>query len=120
MTQTETIKIIEKLIELTQHKKLTWSYYNSNITLASHERYESAYSTEYLNKSLRIYKYSYQYWIDEDTYHWIYDTRFEFYDKASGVTLYIFPKVTNTDELLTTIMYQNSGVDSFYSQMFKQ
>ncbi len=119
MTQTETIKIIEKLIELTQHKNVIWLNYNGNMTLASHEKCESAYSTEYLNKSIRVYKYSYQYWTDEDTYHWIDDTRFEFYDKTYGTTLYIFPKVTNTDELLTTIMYQNSGVDSFYSQMFK-
>ena len=118
MTINETVKIVEKLIELTQHKTLVWSSYKSNMSLASHEKCESAYCTTYLDKNISVFKYSYQYWTDEDTYHWIDDTRFEFYDVVSGTTLYIFPKVTNTDELLTTIMYQNSGVEDFYTQMF--
>ena len=119
MTVNETLKIIEKLIELTQHKKLIWSNYYGKISLPSNEKIDSAYVTQYLDQNIRVYKYFYQYWTDEETCHWLEDVRFEFYSRVTGGTSYAFPTAPNTKELLETIMYQNSGVENFYNQIFK-
>lgn len=119
MTINETIDIVEKLIELTQHNKITWTIYNNNnLLLPSSEKVDISYTTNYLNKNIRVYKYYYQFWTDEETYHWIEDLRLEFYDTITGNVLFRFPKTSNFEELLSTIMYQNSGVKDFYNEMF--
>lgn len=119
MTLQETIKIVEKLIELTQHNQLTWRASSIQISLPSYEKVDTCFSVEHLNKNIRIYKYFYQVWTEEDSFYWAESIRLEFYNNNTLELEFRFPETSNMLELLNTIMYKTSNVEEFYDNLFK-
>ena len=117
-SQRETIEIIDKLLELTQHGNITWSSDEPPYNLTSADvRIQLVYVTQYLNRNIRLYEKEYKYFVDEAQFHWQSRSVFEFIDE-SGNTLWEFPQTANAWDLLKAIQYKNSQVDDFYKNMF--
>lgn len=116
MTTRDTVTLIEKLIELTQKKVIIWDISNFYPTLSSMERFDTVFSAKHLNMNLRVYKYFYRLYIDEDEYHTLEAFRLETFDENNN-TLFRFPETNNLKDLLDTVMYQKSNIEDFYKQL---
>jgi len=116
----ETIKVVDKLIELTQHNELSWESSEPPYNLTSPDvRIDLVYTTYYLNRYIRIYQKNYKYYIDDVQYTWDSRIVFEFIDE-SGNSLWQFPQTNNAWDLLKAIQYQNSNVSDFYKEIFSK
>ncbi len=119
MNTKEVVALIEKLIELTQKNIISWSVSNIHPTLSDMERVDTVFSAEYLGQNLRVYKYFYRYYRDEDEFFWLEDYKLETYDMYNN-TLYVFQKTQNIKDLMNTVMYQNSKIEEFYKNIMGQ
>ncbi len=116
----ETVEIIDKLIELTQHNQIIWqSASPPDYMRGADSRVDLVYLTRYLGQIIRLYKKHYKYYIDESQFVWDERIYFEFIDE-NGSTLWEFPQTPNAYELLKSVMYRNSQVGSFYNELFKK
>ena len=117
-SQRETVEIIDKLIELTQHNSLSWQAYEPSADMTNGDlRTELTYVTTYLNRKIRIYKQSYKYFMDETSFSWSDRVVFEMIDDNDN-SLWEFPQTSNTWDLLNAVQYSNSKVGDFYKDMF--
>lgn len=117
-SQRETVEIVDKLIELTQHGNLVWSGSDAPYNLTSKDvRVGLVYKSHYLNKTLRVYHNQFKYYIDESSYVWDNEINFEIIDNNENV-LWRFPATSNISNLLSAIQYQTSQVGNFYQEMF--
>ncbi len=112
----ETISLIEKLIELTQNNTVVWNISNDYPVLSDMEKYDTIFSTEYLGQKLRVYKSFYRHYKDEDEFYWLENYKLEMYNEQNH-TLFNFPSVPNTKDLLNAAMYQKSNVEDFYKKL---
>ena len=119
MNTKEVVALIEKLIELTQKNIISWSVSNIQPTLSDMEKVDTVFSVEYLGQNLRLYKYFYRFYRDEDEFYWLEDYRLETYDMYNN-TLYVFPKTQNVKDLMDAVMHQNSKIEEFYKSVMKE
>ncbi|MGB0389303.1 MAG: hypothetical protein ACPGWR_31155 [Ardenticatenaceae bacterium] len=116
------IEVIANLVFLTQDGLLVWGageLFNS-IGKQSDERIESVFYTTYKGKKLRLYKRTYKayrnditstpYMADEVVLEIVAD---------NGLTLWTFPKVDVTRDLLEAVQYEVSGANVFLVDMLK-
>ncbi|MCT7445517.1 hypothetical protein [Aliarcobacter cryaerophilus] len=116
MNTRDVVILVEKLIELTQKNIISWQISKNTPSLSSMEQFDTIYSTFYLNQNIRVYKYFYRYYKDEDEFYWLEDYRLETFDNFNN-TLYVFPKTQNVVDLLNAVMYQNSNIEDFYKNL---
>lgn len=119
MNTKEVVALIEKLIELTQKNIISWSVSNIQPTLSDMEKVDTVFSVEYLGQNLRLYKYFYRFYRDEEEFYWLEDYRLETYDMYNN-TLYVFPKTQNVKDLMDAVMYQSSRIEEFYKNIMGQ
>ncbi len=119
MNTKEVVALIEKLIELTQKNIISWSVSNIQPTLSDMEKVDTVFSVEYLGQNLRLYKYFYRFYRDEEEFYWLEDYRLETYDMYNN-TLYVFPKTQNVKDLMGAVMYQSSRIEEFYKNIMGQ
>ncbi|MEY3881845.1 MAG: hypothetical protein RIQ94_2641 [Pseudomonadota bacterium] len=116
----ETIEIIEKLIELTQHNQIIWQSQPAPRYMCSPDsRIDLVYETEYLGRYIRLYQKQFKYYIDENQYTWDENMIFEIVDDQ-GNTIWEFPRTPNAYELLKAVQFQNPQVSNFYNDLFKK
>jgi len=115
----EYIELIDKFIELTQHNKISWEREipapNSNL-LATGNKINLVYSTEYKTHYIRAYKEAYKHFTDENDFCWGYRLVLEFVDQ-SGNSLWRFPEINNIAELLNAIKYKDANVDNLLKEI---
>lgn len=116
MTTKETIQLVEKLIEMTQNDILVWSTSNGDNFGNTEKLYDLIYDVNYLNQNIRIYKYKFKVYSDELTFHWLEDISLELVNNE-GFTTFNFPKVSNIEVLLNTVMYKTSNVNNFFNSI---
>ena len=119
MNTKEVVALIEKLIELTQKNIISWSVSNIQPILSDMEKVDTVFSVEYLGQNLRLYKYFYRFYRDEEEFYWLEDYRLETYDMYNN-TLYVFPKTQNVKDLMGAVMYQSSRIEEFYKNIMGQ
>ena len=119
MNTKEVVALVEKLIELTQKNIISWSVSNIQPTLSDMEKVDTVFSVEYLGQNLRLYKYFYRFYRDEEEFYWLEDYRLETYDMYNN-TLYVFPKTQNVKDLMDAVMYQSSRIEEFYKSVMKE
>ncbi len=119
MNTKEVVALIEKLIELTQKNIISWSVSDMYPSLSDMERVDTVYSAVYLGQNLRLYKYFYRFYRDEEEFYWLEDYRLETHD-MNNHTLYVFPKTQNVKDLMDAVMYQNSKIEEFYKNIMGQ
>lgn len=118
MNAKETINLIEKLIELTQKNIIKWEISDKCPMLSDMEKYDTIFMTEYLGQKLRVYKFLYRHYRDEDEFYWLEEYKLEIFDEKNN-TLFNFPTVPNTKDLLNAVMYQKSDVKDFYKKIME-
>lgn len=112
-----TVKLIDRLIELTQEKKITWERVLAPLSLTFNGcKVKYIYITEYKNKNIRVYEETYKHYHDEDEFYWSSRVNFEFFD--AGESIYDFPEVSNARDLLKAIQYRDVDIDSFMNDIF--
>lgn len=119
MNTKQVVELIEKLIELTQKNIISWSVSDMLPSLSDMEKVDTVFSVEYLGQNLRVYKYFYRFYRDEDEFYWLEDYRLETYDMYNN-TLYVFPKTQNIKDLMNIVMYQSSKIEEFYKNIMGQ
>ncbi len=116
----ETIEVVDKLIELTQHNELSWESSEPPNNLTGPDvRIDLVYTTHYLNRYIRIYQKNYKSYIDDMQFIWDSRIVFEFIDQSEN-SLWQFPQTHNAWDLLKSIQYQNSKVSDFYKEIFNK
>lgn len=112
-SKSDAIKVIDKLIELTQHGSLVWQESNLRPALEGPDSIiEVVYVATYLDAMLRIYKRNYKYYFDENQFTWDSEIVVEFIAQ-NGYGLGRLPKTSNAAELLQSIQYQNPQIRNF-------
>lgn len=116
--QKQTVEIVEKLIELTQHGSITWNRQQPPSYMNNFDsRVDSVYITCYANTTLlRVYESNCKNFIDEERYFWETKVMLEFID-SNGISLGSLPVVPNTRELLNAIQYQDPSINNFYNNL---
>lgn len=118
-TKKQTVEIIDKLIELTQHGIITWEKNAPEQYMIDHyRRVELVFTAKHIGQLFRVYNRYFQHYYDEDTYMWDNEIIFEFIDE-NGVSLGILPNTPNTNDLFQSIQFQTSKVNNFYNDLFK-
>lgn len=119
MNTKEVVALIEKLIELTQKNTISWTVSDMLPSLSDMERVDTVFSAEYFGQNLRLYKYFYRFYRDEEEFYWLEDYRLETYDMYNN-TLYVFPRTQNVKDLMGAVMYQSSKIEEFYKNIMGQ
>lgn len=119
MNTKEVVALVEKLIELTQKNVINWSVSDRYPSVSDMEKIDTVFSTECLGQNLRVYKYYYRHYKDEDEFYWLEDFKLETYD-TNNYTLYVFPKTQNIKDLMDAVMYQSSKIEEFYKSVMGQ
>ncbi|WP_299010973.1 hypothetical protein [uncultured Shewanella sp.] len=115
----QTIEIIDKLIELTQHNKMVWASKDPVPPMIGPDhRVDMVYVANHIGRNIRVYKQHYKYYLDEEKYIWEDQINIEFVDDY-GSLLGELPKTPNSSELLNAIQFQNPQINSFYDDLFK-
>ena len=115
----KTMEIIDKLIEFTQHDRISWtSSANLPFLQGSDIRIDMVYVTEYIGRKFRIYKRHYKHYINEEEFFIDDEVCLEFIDN-SELSLGKLQHTSNVDNLLTAIQYQNPMIKNFYDDLFK-
>lgn len=118
INQRQSIEIVDKLIELTQHGELLWDYERPNsYMLAQDSKVDTVYLTQYLGRNIRIYRRDFKYYLDESQYTWDWEVIVEFVNDQ-GERMGRFPQSPNSIELIQAIQYQNPQIKDFYNDMF--
>lgn len=114
----QTVEIIDKLIELTQHSQISWESENPPAYMNNMDsRVDVVYIAKHLGRIFRVYKYHYKYFIDEERYSWSEQVNFEFID-GYGNIMGEFSSTPNAIDLLRAIQFQNPNINGFYKDLF--
>jgi hypothetical protein len=111
---------ILKLNKLTKDDEITWetSRFDPTSLTGTERMVGNAYTTVVNEKHLRLYKFEYRHYHDEDIFDYIPDFRLEFIDDR-GKGEWIFPYDRAISDLYDTILYKVSGADDFFDSFLK-
>lgn len=116
----QTVEIIDKFIELTQHNKITWASEDPiSPMIGPDSRVDLVYVAEHIGRNIRIYQQHFKDYLDDERYVWDEKINIEFiddYEKSMG----ILPRTPNAYDLLKAIQFQNPQINSFYDDLFKE
>lgn len=116
-TRRQTTEIVDKLIELTQHRTLVWSSDDPPGHLRGPDvRVEAIYSAKHIGRNLRLYKRTSRAYIDDVQYYWEDSVVLEIVDDLE-VVLAELPETPNAKELLKAVQFQNPAVGGFYAEL---
>lgn len=118
MNEKETVNLIEKLIELTQKNIIKWKISDKYPILSDMEKFDTIFSADYLGQKLRVYKFFYRHYRDEDEFYWLEEYKLEIFDQQNN-TLFNFLTLPNIKDLLNAVMYQKSNVEDFYKKLME-
>jgi len=125
---------IAKIIKLTQEEKIKWQTATKKPKiLEGIEKIDSAYTGEYLGKTLRIYKVytksekpylpdihtSFSLLVRPTEYQWTYSIVLEIIDKDGNV-MWTFPNLNILSDLYEEIGYKIAGVSDFICELLKE
>lgn len=116
----KSIDTIIKLNKLTKDNEITWetSRFDPSSLNGTERINGNSYITEINGKHLRIYKYEYRHYHDEDVFDYIPDFRLEFIDER-GKGEWVFPSDKAISDLYDTILYKVSGAENFFDTFLK-
>ncbi|AKS65908.1 hypothetical protein NJ8700_11105 [Aggregatibacter aphrophilus NJ8700] len=113
----DSIRVIDKLIELTQHNKLNWSEVRPrSYMLSPGENVDIIYRAQYQQVYINVYKRRFRYYYDDTDYSWDDEVIVELVNE-DGASLSRLPDTPNASELLSSIQYQSQAVQSFYNNI---
>lgn len=115
----QTVEIIDKFIELTQHNEIKWESEDPVAPMIGPDsRVDIVYVANHIGRNIRVYLQHFKYYLDEEKYVWDEQIIIEFTDDY-GNSMGILPKTPNAYELLKSIQFQNPQINSFYDDLFK-
>lgn len=115
----QTVEIIDKLIELTQHNQILWeSAAPASSMIGPDSRVDLVYTVNHIGRNIRVYRQHFKFYFDEEKYTWDDQVKVEFIDNY-GSLLAELPKTPNSYDLLKSIQFQNPQINSFYNDLFK-
>ena len=111
----EAQKVIVKLNRDTKEDKIKWEVtHNIPSSLAGTEKLiDNIYVAKVSTKKVRLYKYEYKHFYEEETFFWLEAFRLEFidfYEKAE----WEFPKDNAVEDLYDSVRYKTSNVEDFF------
>lgn len=111
----EAQKVILKLNRDTKEDKIEWKVtHNRPSSLAGMEVLkDNIYVAKVSTKRIRLYKYEYKYFYEEDAFVWSESYRLEFVD-ALGNSEWEFPNDNAIDDLYDSVRYKTSNVEDFF------
>ncbi len=109
---TRWVRLIAKLIELTQTGALEWNADATGGPLLPTERIIESYSTTYSGQKIRIARVATKYFSDEDRFDWVQSVVVQLVDDSARGAFDI-PQVTGVVELLDAVRYKTLRVDDF-------
>lgn len=113
----QTVEIIDKLIELTQHNNINWSSEAPVAPMAGPDtRVDIVYTVSHIGRRIRVYRQHFKYYLDDERYIWDEQVKVEFVDDFGNV-LGELPKTPNAYELLRSIQFQNPQINNFYNDL---
>ena len=114
----QTAEIIDKLIELTQHNRITWESQEPIPSMVGPDtRVDVVYTTNHIGRNIRVYHQHFINYSREEQPFWDERMVIEFIDN-SGALLGKLPKTPNAWELLEAIQFQNPQINGFYDDLF--
>ncbi len=122
MSTSKYLKIIVKLNRDTNEEKIYWEINRSIPLLSAHERLiDNVYTVKISDKNLRLFKYDYRYYLDEDTYDWVRTCRLEFID-IHGNSEWTFPNDLRNaiEDLYETVRFKTAKVDNFLNDYLSE
>ncbi|WP_201525951.1 hypothetical protein [Psychrobacter frigidicola] len=109
----EYIQLVDRLTEMTQNGVMRWNRYEPPTNMVDTENnINFVYTTIYNRKNIRIYEEDYKYYTDESEYYWSKRVVIEFIDESLN-SVWQFPKITNSWNLLDAVRYEDAGVADF-------
>jgi len=115
----QTVEIIDKFIELTQHSTISWASEAPVVPMVGPDsRVDLVYVASHIGRNIRVYLQHFKYYLDDEKYAWQEQINIEFVDDY-GKSMGVFPKTPNADDLLRAIQFQNPKINSFYDDLFK-
>ncbi len=116
----KTVYIIEKLIELTQHNRISWKSEKAVASMISeNSRVDMTYVAKYIGRNIRISHQDFKDYLDDEKYIWDERMIVDFIDDR-GNSLGSLPKTPNAHHLLQAIQFQNPQISSFYDDLFRE
>jgi hypothetical protein len=122
------IDVVGRLIKFTQEGTLIWQAEERFPSIGgdSDERIESVFTTTYQGKKLRLYKRTYKAYRDRHQitgvplyYSFLTsEVVLEIVDD-NGMTLWTFPKLDITHDLLSSVQYRVAGVKKWVDEILK-
>mgnify|MGYP006091468157 CR=1 FL=1 len=108
------IKTVLKLNRLTKENELIWetSRFDPNSISGTERMVGNAFVTTANDKQIRLYKFEYRHYTDEDEFFWAPDFRLEFID-SRGNGSWQFPDDRTITDLYETVTYKTSGAEEF-------
>ena len=121
MTLTEkALKTVEKLLELTQEDKITWSRFTDTrfLTQGTNLYINIAYKTEHAGSFFRAYEERYQTMDADDRVNWTGNPRIDLTD-SNGLLLWELPFTSSTWDLLRAIQVKAGKVEDKLDDFLK-
>lgn len=113
------IKLVNKLIKLTQEKEITWDKEEPSVEMnSSFSKVKAVYSCIYKEKRFRIYEKTFKEYEEDigSRYYWDSETILEIVDE-NNYSLFKFSKSVPKDDLLDIIKAEEIGIDSLISSI---
>jgi hypothetical protein len=106
-------RLVRKLAKMTTDGSLQWQ---ANRTFRREGLEGWVYVASLQEKQIAAYRFGYKYYMDEDVWEWMHDTRVEFISE-NGETIWRFPSTVPGEALLNAIEYQSAGAEAFLNAM---
>jgi hypothetical protein len=115
MNTRDYVRFISKLNRETKEKKIEWQKSTSPIKslIGSETIIDFVYTTNVVDKMVRLFKFKEKHYYDEDIYDWVENYRLEFID-ISGNSIYTLPDDRSIPDLYETVRFKTSGIESFF------
>lgn len=115
----QTVEIIDKFIELTQHNVINWESEDPVPPMVGPDsRVDLVYVANHIGRNIRVYHQHFKYYLDEEKYVWDEQVNIEFVDGDDN-SMGKFPTTPNAYDLLKAIQFQNPKISNFYDDLFK-
>lgn len=110
--------VISKILRETTETIIQWSLSNHRVNGmdGDEELIGNIYQADISGKHIRLYKYKFKWYVEEDVYHWVSRIRLEFFSSYNGATEWTFPYSNTLDDLYDAVMAQTAGVNDFFDE----